>query len=205
MQNKKLHLLIGLLALVVSIKGSAITCLVLPVKNIDTTAPTKKVKDSLPLLKPHNPRLALKRSAILPGWGQVYNKQWWKVPIIYGALGVTAGIFVYNVQWYRRCRFAANARATNNPADVAKIHPRLTNQGLESLRILRNSFRRDVDFSVLFFLIFWGLNVADAVVFAHLKDFDVNDNLSLRFNIGQNTVAQNAGVGISLRFKGRSK
>jgi hypothetical protein len=54
-----------------------------------------KPKDTA-TFKPHNPKLALKRSAMLPGWGQVYNKQTWKVPIIYAALGITGYVFFDN-------------------------------------------------------------------------------------------------------------
>src|SRR5688572_19544126 len=47
-----------------------------------------------------NPKVATFRSAVLPGWGQAYNKKYWKIPIIYGALGTTAFIFRYNLKTY---------------------------------------------------------------------------------------------------------
>ena len=52
------------------------------------------------------------RSAIIPGWGQVYNKKYWKVPIIYAALGITAGVFFYNLETYQDTRDAYTIRYT---------------------------------------------------------------------------------------------
>src|SRR5690606_33128321 len=67
--------------------------------------------DSLPvdsLAKPRikTPRGATIRSAIIPGWGQAYNNRYWKIPIVYGALGTTAAVFSYNLRYYKKIRFA---------------------------------------------------------------------------------------------------
>lgn len=148
--------------------------------------------------KSHSPKVALRRSAILPGWGQVYNKQTWKVPIIYAALGITGGVFVYNIKWYKRTRFAFNVRATNDTGNFPNINPRLRGLTTQDLSFYRKQFRRDVDYSVLFFVAFWGLNIADAVVFAHLKNFDVSDNLTLNINAGHNSFANTNGLTLSL-------
>src|SRR5690349_4522851 len=58
------------------------------------------------VMKNHSPRKAAIRSAILPGLGQAYNKKYWKIPIVYGALGVSGAVFVYNLKNYRDLRFA---------------------------------------------------------------------------------------------------
>src|SRR5690349_16077345 len=63
----------------------------------DTVVVTKKV---------HSPRKATMRSLIIPGWGQVYNKKYWKVPIVYGAIGVPAYLFTYNKKWYDKTKYA---------------------------------------------------------------------------------------------------
>lgn len=148
--------------------------------------------------KPHSPKVALRRSAFIPGWGQIYNKQAWKVPIIYAALGITGGVFTYNIKWYKRTRFAFNVRATNDTANFININPRLRSLSAQDLSFYRKQFRRDVDYSVLFFIAFWGLNVADAVVFAHLKNFDVSDNLTMNINAGHNSFANTTGLTLSL-------
>src|SRR5665213_7413 len=70
------------------------------VKSPTTGSSTKDVL-ALDTTVKFNPKVALFRSAILPGWGQFYNKKYWKIPIIYGALGITAGVFFYNLKTYK--------------------------------------------------------------------------------------------------------
>jgi hypothetical protein len=70
----------------------------------------------------------------------------------------------------------------------------------ESLRYYRDQFRRDIDYSVLFFLLLWGLNVVDATVDAHLKTFDVGPDLSLQFKPGYSELAQTNGFSIRMRL-----
>jgi len=116
----------------------------------------------------HDPRKATLRSAIIPGLGQAYNHEYWKIPIVYGALSIPAATFVYNNNWYQRTKQAYNI-LVNNPADTNKINPKLKGLSVESLQYYRNTFRKDRDYSVVFFLFAWGLNVVDATVFGHLK------------------------------------
>ena len=159
--------------------------------------------------KKHSPRKATIRSAILPGWGQIYNKKYWKLPIVYGALGVTGYIFNYNRVQYNKVKYAyfylvtrganggvGTSDSTNYSFD--KIDPQLKNRVLAkdsySLQLYRNEFRKDVDYSVLFFLFFWALNVVDATVDGHLKDFDVSDNLSMKIKPTINTLPNTLGV-----------
>jgi hypothetical protein len=137
--------------------------------------------DSIP--KPrHNPRKASIRSAIIPGWGQAYNKKYWKIPIVYTAVGIPGYLFFYNKSWYNKTQAAARMIADN---DRSRVDRKLylffsTSNSLPSLISYRNEFRRNMDYSVLFILLFWGLNIIDATVDAHLKEFDVSENLSLK-------------------------
>ena len=62
------------------------------------------------VVRTHSPRKAAIRSAILPGWGQIYNRKYWKLPIVYGALGVSGYVFFSNIQTYRDFRFAYQAK-----------------------------------------------------------------------------------------------
>ncbi|MDE3143576.1 MAG: hypothetical protein KGL19_05445, partial [Bacteroidota bacterium] len=57
----------------------------------------------------HIPRIATRRSALIPGWGQAYNREYWKIPIIYGALAIPAYTFVDNNNFYKMCKFAYDA------------------------------------------------------------------------------------------------
>ncbi len=150
-----------------------------------------------------NPRIATKRSAILPGWGQIYNKKYWKLPLVWGALGITAGVFVNNIKTYKILKQAYVYKASEDPIQIAKIDPEYQKYSLEALRVGRNGYRQNVDYSVLFFIIFWGVNVIDATVDAQLKGFDVNDNISMKFNPGHSSMANTTGL--SLVFDIHSK
>ncbi|MBC7948055.1 MAG: hypothetical protein H7Y42_09275 [Chitinophagaceae bacterium] len=178
---------------------------------IDSTTTTTVETDSSKAVpgkkvRVYNPGKAALRSAILPGLGQIYNKKYWKLPIVYGALGTSAGIFVYNFTNYRDTRFAYKAKYNASlpgatPADSAellKIKPQLQRYGTETLRYYRDQYRRDIDYSVLFFIILWGLNVVDAAVDAHLKAFDVSPDLSLQLKPGRSKMAGTNGLSLVL-------
>jgi hypothetical protein len=151
-------------------------------------------KDTIKTLPKHDPRKATMRSLILPGWGQAYNREYWKIPIVYGALGAAVGIYMYNNNWYKRTKTAYEIRITNDTGRFEDIYPRLKPLSAQSLLNARNSFRRDRDYSVLWFLILWGVNIIDATVFGHLKDFDVSEDLSLKVN----PVIKQSSTGLSL-------
>lgn len=136
--------------------------------------------DTLKIVPKHNPNTATLRSLIVPGWGQAYNREYWKIPIVYGALGTIAGIFIYNNTWYKRAKNAFHIRVSRDTASFPLIYPKLQVYSASDLETIRNSFRRDRDYSTLYFIIFWGLNIADATVFAHLKQFDVSEDLTLQ-------------------------
>lgn len=169
--------------------------------------------------KAFSPKKATIRSAIIPGWGQAYNHKYWKIPIIYGALGTTAAVFVYNLKTYRDLRFAYQAKYKaslppfnpTNPnqgpgpfqdsTDYWKIKPIYLAYDVNSLRIYRDEFRSNIDYSVLVFILFWGLNVVDATVDAHLKLFDVNPDLSFKMKFGTSPMAGTTGLSFVLAFK----
>ena len=161
-----------------------------------STIGTQKVIDTSnkKTVKPFSPRTATIRSAILPGWGQVYNKKYWKVPIIYAALGTTAYLFFYNLNTYKALKQSYIYKTDTIPSNDALIPPEFQKLNANSLRVYRNEYRKNVDYSVLFFVIFWGLNVVDATVDAHLKAFDVSDNLSLQINPGYSPLAHTNGI-----------
>ena len=149
-------------------------------------------------VKKFDPRTATKRSAMIPGWGQIYNKKYWKLPLVYGGLGITAGVFQYNVKNYNLLRLAYLYKTDTISANDALIDPRFKNLSANALRNYRTAFRQNVDYTVLFFIAFWGLNVVDATVDGHLKAFDVNDNLSLQLKQGYSQMANTAGLSLVL-------
>ncbi len=155
--------------------------------------------------KAHSPRKAAIRSAILPGLGQIYNKKYWKLPIVYGALGTCAGVFFYNLGSYKDTKFAYRVKYNmrvfrTDSALYSRIKSNLKPLSEESLRFNRNLFRRDIDYSALVFLLLWGLNVVDASVDAHLKSFDVSPDLSLQLKPGHSELANTNGISLVLKI-----
>lgn len=148
------------------------------------------------------PRQATIRSAIIPGWGQIYNKKYWKLPLVYAAVGIPVYAFIYNRGWYTKTRDAAKMIAIADTLDWRnRVDPKLhvffpTQDALGSLLNYRNEYRRDMDYSILFVLLAWGLNVVDATVDAHLKGFDISEDLSLK--IKPTILSGTSTAGISL-------
>jgi len=154
--------------------------------SIKKASAKKALSDSLK--SKHSPRKATIRSLIIPGWGQAYNKKYWKIPIVYTAIGIPIGTFIYNKKMYKQTGEVAKM-LSSTPPDTADYKNRVDEifyyfferpERLPSLIDARNQYRKNMDYSVLFILLFWGLNVVDATVDGHLKDFDVSDNLSMR-------------------------
>ncbi len=159
-----------------------------------------KIKDTV---SPYNPNKAIVRSAILPGWGQITNKKYWKLPLVYGALGVTAGIFFRNIKQYKDAKNAYILAKDNDPSNdylIKQPYYSVKDQP-ERIRTFRNQVRQNVDYTVLVFLIFWGLNVVDAAVDAHLKTFDVSDNLSFQLKPGYSPMANTSGLSLVMNIK----
>lgn len=153
--------------------------------------------------KKHDPRKATLRSAILPGWGQAYNREYWKIPIVYGALAIPGSLFVYNNKWYQKTKEAYTILVTGG--DTLAIDPKLKGLTAPDLQYYRNYFRKSRDYSVLFFLLVWGLNVADATVFGHLKNFDVSNDLSMHVQPDFNMATKTPTIGFVFNYKDSKK
>ena len=174
--------------------------------NPDSSA-KKQTPDTSKKVKIWDPKVAARRSAIIPGWGQIYNKKYWKVPIVYAGLGICGFVFIDNIKTYKEYKFAYAARIkaeTGIPADSADYKTlkdiyKVLSPG--SIRTARDDFRRYVDYSAIIFILLWGLNVVDATVDAHLKPFDVSPDLSLHFKAGYSDFAKTNGVSLVLTFK----
>ena len=176
-----------------------------PVTIKDSSVLKKTKTDTSAKQKIYNPKVAARRSAIIPGWGQIYNKKYWKLPIIYGGLGVTGYVFVDNIKTYKEYKFAYAARVKAEPptydsTDYNQLDNIYKVLSPGSIRSARDEFRRYVDYSALIFILLWGLNVVDAAVDAHLKNFDVGPDLSLEIRPGYSEMAKTNGVSLVLHI-----
>lgn len=163
-------------------------------KNIKTIADTSAKK--------YNPGIAIRRSAMLPGWGQFTNKKYWKIPLVYAGIGVPVYLFTKNLKQYKEAKNAFILASDNDPSNDDQIKEPYYSVRTQPdrIRVFRNSVRQNVDYSVLFFIIFWGLNVADAAVDANLKTFDVSDDLSIQFKGGYSPLANTNGFSLVLNI-----
>jgi len=160
-----------------------------------------QIKPDTSAKRTFSPRKAALYSAVFPGLGQIYNKKYWKVPIVYTAIGIPVYLFFDNKNWYNRTRYALAvvSSGTTNTDSLDNVHEQLRNlvaaKATDRLLNYRNEFRKDMDYSILFTLLFWGLNIIDATVDAHLKGFNVSDNLSMKV---RPVILSTQSVGISL-------
>lgn len=122
-----------------------------------------------------NPKKAGLYSSILPGSGQLYNRQYWKIPVIYAGIGVAGYFFIRNLNYYQSYRKAYIGRV-NNPAPTDKYVGIYTD---EQLNQLQNDYSKYLDLTVLFSAIGYSLQVIDAITSAHLKNFDISRDISM--------------------------
>jgi hypothetical protein len=170
-----------------------------------TDSVAKKITKDTTIKRNTPARRAALLSAILPGAGQAYNKKYWKMPIVYGALAIPVYTFTYNLKWFQRTRYAYNVLAKKDTANFGNVYPQLQpfveGGDLSGLQNYRSEFRKNVDYSVLAFLLLWGLNVVDAAVDGHMKDFNVTDDLSIQFKPGFSPMANTAGLSLVLNIR----
>jgi hypothetical protein len=142
----------------------------------------------------HSPRAALQRSLMVPGWGQYYNRQYWKIPVAVVGFGGAVAALVYN--WDRYFLYRNAWRFAQQP-DVYPQHEDVYNQlqairaafGDDILKDRREQFRRWGEFAIVGTGLFWIFQVADAYVSAHLLGFDIGDELSMQVAPGREGLA----------------
>jgi hypothetical protein len=149
--------------------------------------------------KGKSPRKAMLFSAVVPGLGQVYNKKYWKVPIVYALMGTTLYLFDYNQKQYREYKFGYLDKTDKNPATLDPF-PKLSEEDVITYMKTAKRYR---DLNALLAVMFYAFNVADAYVDAHLSTFDVSDKLSMKvypsFQMGYSSLPI-GGVAVSFNF-----
>lgn len=160
----------------------------------DSVQKVKKIKGTYPVPK----KAAL--FAIIPGGGQIYNKRWWKLPFVYGAFGGLVYSIDYNQSRYRRLRDALELERMDMEHEFSGTG--IDNE--QTLRSLRDEFDKNTQLSYIGLVFVYLLQSMEAYVDAHLKNFDVSDDLELKIKpqmemtsaLGQPVI----GIGLSLNF-----
>ncbi len=144
------------------------------------------------------PKKAGMYSAILPGSGQFYNRQYWKVPVIYAGVAATGYFFIDNRNKYQLYRKAYFARIDNDPNTI-DTDIETTRYTTDNLKTLQDEYRRYLDLTVLFTALGYTIQVIDAIAAAHLKNFDISRDISFRV---QPVLHPNyIGMGLAVNFK----
>ena len=147
-------------------------------------------------IKVHSTTKATLMSTFVPGLGQIYNRKYWKAPIIYGGIGTSIYFALSNNKDYKRFRNAYLIRIDSDSNTFDEFDGILTDVNIRSNM---DVYRRNRDFSIIIAGLIYVLNIVDATVDAHLFSFPVNDNLTFNFqpNI-QFTNNNNFSKGFSL-------
>jgi Family of unknown function (DUF5683) len=150
---------------------------------IDSTKIEKIVKPPYKI----SPKIATKRSAMIPGWGQAYAKQYWFIPVIYAGFGGSAFGIIYNGKRYQILRkayletSAANVLDPNVTSGKFTIKDENFELSIANLKQYTNYFRRNRDLSWLSIPVVWAVNILEINVATHLKTFDMSDDITMKF------------------------
>lgn len=153
--------------------------------------------DSLSKPKIHSPLRASLYSTVIPGLGQIYNKKYWKLPIIWGGIGTAIYFAQYNRTDYRFFKQGYVNRELGLPED-----PELAQYSTTGIKTAMETARQNMEWCYIGALAVYLLNIVDASVDAHLFTFDVSDDLSLKITptvVSPNTMALGVKLSVSAR------
>ncbi len=144
-----------------------------------------------------NPMRASLYSAILPGMGQIYNKKWWKAPLVWGILGTGAGFIIYYNNEYKEIRGYYLDKLYGNPIS----EPGIDNLSKEQLATIQDDRKRSRDYAIALTALGYILNILDATVDAHLYGINKDPDLSFQPVMMQNYHSNELALGIGVNFK----
>ena len=157
-----------------------------------TETDSLQYKVSEEVKEPHSPKKAAMYSAIIPGWGQAYNKKFWKIPIVYAGFG-TIGYFIgWNNRYYNTYKDAYSDLTDDDPNtdsynDIEAsqyydlTNPTDFNNFRTGLNKQQEYYRRNRDLLIISMVGFYGLNIIDASVDAHFFEFDISEDLTMNW------------------------
>lgn len=149
-----------------------------------------------------DPNKAALLSALIPGLGQAYNKQYWKIPIIYTGGMVMIHYIRYNHEIYNAFRTGLIAESDGRDETVNPFNEVIPNRyNRDQMERQLEYFRRNRDYLMIIGGVMYMLNIVEAHIAAHLKEFDINDGLSFKLHPSiQPTPLFSHATGISLKF-----
>ncbi len=149
---------------------------------------------------PLSPSKAAFYSAILPGLGQAYNKKYWKIPFVYGALGSGVYFYTLNNNNYNRVRTAFKLRTNGKPDEFDGLDgkPFLSEDALISAQ---KGYKKDKDLSLLVTAGLYILQIIEASTNAHLLQHNVGNSLTINPKLIKNTTNNRTIVGAQINFK----
>lgn len=154
----------------------------------------RKIKKCCEEGRNHSPKKATLLATFLPGAGQIYNRRYWKLPIVYGGFGALAYSIVYNNTNYNLSRSTFN---NWQDGQVVVIDGYIVNSQ-ERARVLKDYYRRSRDLSYFLSAALYALQIVDANVDAHLMCFEVNEDLILSFRPHLEPTNRSTSFGLSL-------
>lgn len=163
----------------VKIDSAKIDSIKIDSAKIDSTKKADKPPAKIEKKPKAQPAKQALRWAIIPGGGQIYNRRYWKLPIVYAGLGGLGYWYVSSRSAYVCYRKAYSAAVDTDPT-TTYICPRDPLASSRVLLLQRNYYRSQSEYALLGGLLFYALTMADAFVDAHLKTFDMSDDLSLK-------------------------
>lgn len=154
-------------------------------------------------VNPLAPSKAAFYSAVLPGLGQIYNKRYWKAPIVWGAIGTGIYVYSFNNTEYHRARNAFKRRLAGFKDDEFYREDGTQIISDEALQEAQESTQRDRDLALVITIALYALNIIDANVDAHLKQYNVDDDLVIDFKpyLDFNPLTNRPNYGMALVVK----
>ena len=151
----------------------------------------------------HSPKKAAIKSTCLPGLGQAYNQKYWKIPVAYALMG---GALVYHFDQKKnydlaRLNYQSKWFYEQNKSTQPQLIDPFPTQSLGALSTEKVRLKNSKDLGIILLVLAYGLQIADATVDAHLFEFNVSDDLSLRPSIQWEGATNSAQLGLSLRIR----
>ncbi len=144
-----------------------------------------------------NPTKAGLYSAVLPGLGQYYNRKYWKIPIVWGAIGTGVGVTIYNQRQYDRYRNAFLAELNGQEHEFSSV-PGITKQALGRAQ---DRVKRQRDYAIAVTAFIYVLNIVDAVVDAHLYEGRQDPDLALSPAVIQDELSGKQAMALGVRYR----